>query len=95
MSTASYVILGHAIAHEIGHVLLGSSEHSSSGLMRAQWNQANWHLASAGLLTFLPEQTERMREEVSRFRAPDSFSRARVDTRLFLVKQLFSLKTSR
>ncbi|HEX4346739.1 MAG TPA: hypothetical protein VHZ73_04165 [Vicinamibacterales bacterium] len=30
-------LLGRAMAHEIDHVLLGSTEHSASGLMRAHW----------------------------------------------------------
>jgi hypothetical protein len=31
-------LLGRAIAHEIGHLLLGSAEHSRLGLMRALWS---------------------------------------------------------
>ena len=34
-------LLGHAIAHEIGHLLLGTNAHSASGLMRAQWTSAD------------------------------------------------------
>jgi hypothetical protein len=30
-------LLGRAIAHEIGHVLLGTTRHASHGLMRAEW----------------------------------------------------------
>jgi hypothetical protein len=30
-------LLGRAIAHEIGHMLIGTSEHSRVGLMRAVW----------------------------------------------------------
>jgi hypothetical protein len=30
-------LLGRAIAHELGHLLLGSNAHSHSGLMRAVW----------------------------------------------------------
>lgn len=30
-------LLGRAIAHEIGHLLLGTNEHSDDGLMRAYW----------------------------------------------------------
>jgi hypothetical protein len=36
-STAGAVLLGHAIAHEVGHLLLGMANHSATGLMRARW----------------------------------------------------------
>jgi hypothetical protein len=32
------LLLGRAIAHEIGHLLLGTSRHASTGLMRAFWS---------------------------------------------------------
>ena len=49
------VLLGRAIAHEIGHLLLGSGEHPREGLMRARWSQeelrgfrpSNWGFSSA------------------------------------------------
>jgi hypothetical protein len=31
------VLLGRVVAHELGHLLLGSMAHSGSGLMRASW----------------------------------------------------------
>ena len=31
-------LLGRAVAHEIGHLLLGSARHSPAGLMRAFWS---------------------------------------------------------
>jgi hypothetical protein len=34
-------LLGRAIAHEMGHLLLGTNAHSVSGLMRAQWTPAD------------------------------------------------------
>ena len=80
MSSASYIILGYAIAHEIGHVLLGSAEHSSTGLMQAQWNQATWRLASAGLLGVTPKQAERMCEGLLKFRAPLKVNRITLRT---------------
>jgi len=51
---AMSVLLGRAIAHEIGHLLLGSAEHPRLGLMRALWSQdelrglkpANWGFSS-------------------------------------------------
>lgn len=33
------VVLGRAIAHEIGHLLLGSNKHAGAGLMRAVWSR--------------------------------------------------------
>jgi hypothetical protein len=30
-------VLGRAVAHEVGHLLIGTNEHSESGLMRAVW----------------------------------------------------------
>lgn len=30
-------VLGHAAAHEVGHLLLGTSEHTRQGLMRGLW----------------------------------------------------------
>ena len=58
--TPLYVILGHAMAHEIGHVLLGSVEHSRGGLMDARWTTMSLHLASKGLLAFGRKEAERM-----------------------------------
>jgi hypothetical protein len=34
-----YQLLAHAIAHEVGHVLIGTVEHSKSGVMRARWSR--------------------------------------------------------
>ncbi len=31
-------LIGRAIAHEVGHLLLGTSSHSPTGLMRATWS---------------------------------------------------------
>lgn len=35
-------LLGHVIAHEIGHLLLGENSHSRRGLMRADWRAADF-----------------------------------------------------
>lgn len=57
-------ILGHATAHEIGHLLLRSNQHSTLGIMRARWNQEDLRSASRGSLLFTAEQSERIRAEV-------------------------------
>jgi hypothetical protein len=45
-------MLGHAMAHELGHVLLGNTEHSPAGIMKARWGKADYQRASMGLMTF-------------------------------------------
>ena len=37
-ATAMPTLLGRAIAHEIGHLLLGNGQHPRLGLMRAHWS---------------------------------------------------------
>jgi hypothetical protein len=57
-------ILGHAIAHEIGHLLLGPDRHSDHGIMRANWGPRDLQEAARGQLVFTTEQGERIRREV-------------------------------
>jgi len=57
-------ILGHAIAHEIGHLLLGPDRHSDHGIMRANWGTRDLQEAGRGQLFFTAEQGERIRAEV-------------------------------
>jgi hypothetical protein len=33
------VLLGRTVAHEIGHLLIGTNRHAASGLMRARWSR--------------------------------------------------------
>jgi len=59
-------VLAYVIAHELGHVLLRSSEHSGSGLMRAYWDRNAWISAAAGGIRIDLEQARRMRIELFR-----------------------------
>jgi hypothetical protein len=59
-------VLGHAMAHEIGHVLLGTDAHSVGGLMKARWGRADWLAVAAGHLRIAPEDGERMRSGLDR-----------------------------
>jgi hypothetical protein len=45
-------LLGDAIAHELGHLLLGTNSHNGSGLMSAFWSGNKLRLAAQGYLTF-------------------------------------------
>ena len=57
-------ILGHAIAHEIGHLLLGPGRHSDKGIMRANWDRAVLQEAARGQLLFSSAQAELIKAEV-------------------------------
>lgn len=57
-------ILGHAMAHEIGHLLLGDNSHAPAGIMRADWQREDLRYAARGMLLFTPEQAELIRTEV-------------------------------
>jgi hypothetical protein len=62
------LILGSVMAHEIGHLLLGSNAHAVSGIMRAHWEGNELRRISMGSLLFLPEQGKRMRARVEQQR---------------------------
>lgn len=55
------VILGCAIAHEIGHLLLGPGAHAPMGIMQAQWSREHLERAMRGQLLFTAEEAKRMR----------------------------------
>ena len=60
------LLLGHLMAHEIGHLLLGSNSHSRSGIMHVPWNPSQMERASVGTLLFTKREGKRMRSQVGR-----------------------------
>lgn len=58
------VLLGHAIAHEVGHLLLGSAGHASRGLMRPRWDCADF--VRPYPLFFSSEERERLHSALTR-----------------------------
>jgi hypothetical protein len=61
--------LGHALladvmAHEVGHLLLGSNSHSVTGVMCAHWNYDQLKNIAEGAMNFIPAQSKIMRERV-------------------------------
>jgi len=58
-------MLGHAIAHEIGHVLLGTIDHSPSGIMKARWETADYRQAEMGLMKFTAREGEAIRKRAA------------------------------
>jgi hypothetical protein len=57
---AQGIILGHLIAHEIGHILLGPGSHSEKGIMSFPWGRKRLVDASRGGLQFTPEQARKI-----------------------------------
>ena len=64
MSEAAHVsvgdVLGHVIAHELGHLLLGRDAHSQIGIMRPHWAKEELKSLTMGRLLFTNEQGQRM-----------------------------------
>jgi hypothetical protein len=57
------VILGHAIAHELGHTLIPGDAHGA-GIMRANWAYTEWREALGGVLLFHPDDVKAMQEQI-------------------------------
>lgn len=57
-------ILSRAMAHEIGHLLLGLNAHSPNGIMRAKWRPDDLRPPAGPYLLFAPHEAERLRAEV-------------------------------
>ena len=58
------IVLGHVIAHEIGHALLPVAGHGPSGLMRATWKRAELVDAWQGQLRFSGDEAAAIRERL-------------------------------
>jgi hypothetical protein len=58
-------VLGHAIAHELGHLLLGVDAHSPEGLMRAHWTPRDLDFAAQGKLLLLDGEKQKIQRNIS------------------------------
>lgn len=58
-------LLGHAVAHELGHLLLRSSAHTPAGVMRARWETDDLRKLSHAGLVFLPGQLSAIQAAIS------------------------------
>jgi hypothetical protein len=59
-------ILGHAMAHEIGHLLLDLRGHAAFGIMRGHWNVQDLRSASMGALLFSSRESALIRDAATR-----------------------------
>ncbi len=60
------VILGDAITHELGHLLLGPGAHSPTGIMCGHWDRDYLRLALRGRQLFTPQQSALLQANVLR-----------------------------
>lgn len=58
------VILGHLVAHELGHLLLGTGSHSSSGIMHVPWHLKELEIVAQERMWFTSVEGEHMRTNV-------------------------------
>ena len=62
------LLLGRAIAHEIGHLLLGTSGHRADGLMREAWTDHELVLDRPGDFRFAVTDRPALRASIDRLR---------------------------
>ena len=65
------VMLGHLMAHELGHLLLGVRSHSASGIMHVPWQKKELEIIAQGSLLFTPREAQTMRSQIQARRAKD------------------------
>jgi hypothetical protein len=65
-SASTAQILGHVMAHEIGHLLLNLEKHSDNGIMRGDWDVRMLQDACYGYLLFTRQQAAVIRGEAHR-----------------------------
>ena len=59
------VVLGHVMAHEVGHLLLGHNSHSLDGIMHVPWDQDELVMALQGRLLFDSAQVKQIQANVA------------------------------
>jgi len=58
------LLLGRAIAHELGHLLLGMTAHSAGGLMRARWSERRLQAAAPADWIFSDTEARKIRDVI-------------------------------
>jgi len=80
-------VLGHVMAHEIGHLLLGLRSHSALGIMQPQWQGEALRRIGMGTLLFTAEQARSMQESLLAKREDPMATAARPATQVAEASQ--------
>jgi hypothetical protein len=67
-------MLGHLMAHELGHLLLGVRSHSASGIMHVPWQKKELEIIAQGSMLFTPWEAQTMRSKIQARRAKELVS---------------------
>ena len=59
------LVLGHVIAHELGHLLLGPKNHSSNGIMSPRWTVAEVRRIGTANLFFTTREAAAIRKRIA------------------------------
>ena len=70
-------ILGHLIAHELGHLLLGANSHARTGIMHVPWRSKELKFVQQGTMYFDSIQAKQIRAGVRQRIAADGLTRSR------------------
>jgi len=87
-------LLGAAMAHEIGHVLLSSTEHCAQGVMKGNWGPSEFRLIACRGLHFTPENAAALRTGAAERLAMGQFRKAPPSTLVLPVTASESYRRS-
>ena len=73
---ARAVVLGHVIAHEIGHLLLGPGSHSTAGLMSSRWSEKEIKQLATRHLCFSTKEASIIRKRLDHGQVEGALSSA-------------------
>jgi hypothetical protein len=59
------ILLGHVLAHELGHLLLGHHAHSTRGIMNGEWGYSETQRLRLGLLAFTKDEASSIRLNIA------------------------------
>jgi hypothetical protein len=58
------VMLGHLMAHELGHLILGVRSHSVNGIMHVPWQKKELEIIAQGSMLFTSREAQTMRTNI-------------------------------